>query len=200
MALGYLLGFVPGPIVAAVGGLALATFGRGLELSRIDEARVGLALAVIAGAAGVAALRWGTLELEELRGAQAVLGPTVLVGPTAVAAACWAALIVGSFALGLWIAPVSRVTGRDRFRLALETSAGALLLVSVFWGPAVVGASVGNRAAAALGWAVASLVVAGLAYVSARFVGELAIKVQLGAMAAAAVVVGAAAAVVSVSL
>ncbi|MGH2693430.1 MAG: hypothetical protein ACRDJJ_01315, partial [Actinomycetota bacterium] len=50
IALGYLLGLVPGPLVAVVGGLALVTFGRGLLCRRGDEAVAGAALAVVAGA------------------------------------------------------------------------------------------------------------------------------------------------------
>jgi hypothetical protein len=137
VALGYLLGLVPGPLVAAVGGLALITFGRALLVDRAGELRSGISLALIAGAVGVAALRWGTLQLGEVRGVQAVLGPTLMVEPSGAAAACWLAAGGAVLALGVWL---STVRGDGRIGLALwglEGVAGALAIVSVFWGPAL---------------------------------------------------------------
>jgi len=137
IALGYLLGLVPGPVVAAIGGLALITFGRALLVDRTGELRAGAALALIAVAVGVAALRWGTIQLDEVRGVQAVLGPTVLVNPSGAAAAGWLAAGGGVLALGVWL---STVREEGRIGLAfwgLEGVAGALAIVSVFWGPAL---------------------------------------------------------------
>lgn len=100
--IGYLSGLVPGAVVSIVGGLALITFGRALLLDRVAGAMSGAALAVAAGALGVGALRWGTLEIEGIIGAQSVLGPTVIVGPTAAAGASSAAMVAGLLALGVW--------------------------------------------------------------------------------------------------
>ncbi|MDQ3983467.1 MAG: hypothetical protein M3271_12375, partial [Actinomycetota bacterium] len=74
VALGYLLGFVRGPVVAVLGGLALVTLGRCAYSSPPDDLAFGGALAALAVALGVGALRWGALDLGDLRGAQSVLG------------------------------------------------------------------------------------------------------------------------------
>lgn len=132
----YLLGLVPGPLVFAVGGLALVTLGRALLLTEIRARRSALSLAVLAGALGVGALRWGTLDLPELRGVQAVLGPTVLVGPEAAAIACGLALAGGLVGLGAWLLeprPSERV---DYIWGAIEVGLGSLALVTVFVDPA----------------------------------------------------------------
>jgi hypothetical protein len=161
VALGYLLGLVPGPLVAAVGGLALITFGRALLVDRAGELRAGASLALLAGAVGVAALRWGTLQLSEVRGVQAVLGPTVMVEPSVVATACWLAAGGAVLALGVWLA-TARSDGRLGFALwTLEGIAGALVIVTVFWGPTLgtdVGVELGTWALATI----AALVPAGL--------------------------------------
>jgi hypothetical protein len=134
---GFLLGFVPGPLVAAIGGLALVTFGRALLLDRVGEFRAGASLALIAGAVGVAGLRWGTLQLGEVRGVQAVLGPTVLVEPSGAAIATWLAAGGAVLALSVWLGTMPT---EDRVALGLwglEAVAGSLAIVSVFWGPAL---------------------------------------------------------------
>jgi hypothetical protein len=137
IALGFLSGLVPGPLVAAIGGLALITFGRGLLVDRVGEFRSGASLALIAGAVGVAGLRWGTLQLEDVRGVQAVLGPTVLVEPSAAATAAWLAAGGAVLALAVWLGTV-RPDGRIELALwGLEGAAGSLAIVSVFWGPAL---------------------------------------------------------------
>jgi hypothetical protein len=137
LALGYLTGLVPGPLVAAVGGLALMTYGRCLDLDRGAQALSAAGLAVIAGAVGVTGLRWGTLELSELRSVQAVLGPTLLVGPVAGAAASIAAAVAAivALALGLGARPVH---GALQWVWAgLEALALGLCVVTAFWGPKV---------------------------------------------------------------
>ena len=165
LAFGYLTGIASGPLVAAVGGLALNTFGRSLRTDRRGQAHSAAGLAVIAGALGIAALRWGTLELAELRSVQAVLGPTVLVGPEPAAAAAIIATAAAGLALGLWVAAVP-VRGFVGWALtSLETLSVALALVTGFWGPKVllgsdvpsseVVASLGVWAAAAAGVTVA---------------------------------------------
>ncbi|MDQ3952424.1 MAG: hypothetical protein M3279_05600, partial [Actinomycetota bacterium] len=80
VALGYLLGLVQGPLLAVAGGLALVTLGRSAGARGSDDLVFGGALAVLVGALQVGGLRWETLDLAELRGAQAVLGPALLVG------------------------------------------------------------------------------------------------------------------------
>lgn len=164
---GYLLGVVPGPVSAVVGGLALIAFGRVLLLERSDGALTGASLAVIAGALGVGALRWETLDLGSMRGAQSVLGASVLVDPGVAAGGSWAAVAAVALALGLWGA--ARLPGRGAAALwALVESVGAALAVTtVFWGPKLVigsprfwsdlglwvlGVGVLAGAAASLGW------------------------------------------------
>lgn len=137
LALGYLTGLVGGPLVAAVAGLALITFGRCLRMDREDQALAAAGLAVIAGALGITALRWGSLELAELRSVQAVLGPTILVGPEMTAAAVIVAAMAANVALALWVAALP-VRGFGAWAwTTIETMAVALALVTAFWGPKV---------------------------------------------------------------
>ncbi|MDQ3963504.1 MAG: hypothetical protein M3277_06280 [Actinomycetota bacterium] len=154
VAAGYLLGVVDGPVIGVVGGLALVTFGRSLTLDRVHEVRFALALAILAGAIGAAVLRWGTLELNELRGVQAVLGPTLLVGPATTAAACIAAAVGGILALGAWMEE-----GSTEGLPLLEAGVGSAALTAAFWGPAPRGLHLGDLALTAG----AILVTAGLA-------------------------------------
>jgi hypothetical protein len=133
---GYLVGLLPGPIVAVVGGLGLITFGRTLLVGRLEGSQAGAALAIAAGALGVGALRWGTLDLGELRAVQSVLGPTILVGPDAAAAATTTAMIGAAVALAVWLLvpqPPRRV--RPSVGNALEAGLFALAIVTVFVDP-----------------------------------------------------------------
>lgn len=176
LALGYLVGLVGGPLPAVLGALALLTLGRCAASSRPDDLVLGGALAAIGGALLVGALRWETVDLAGLRGAQAVLGPTVLVDPLSAAAACWLAALAGTAALAAWLATARRsdaeVGGRLVQTLWLgEAAVGALAIVTVFWGGSVPRGSFGGvDGALALGqWAVAVAAVAGAAVVSARY-------------------------------
>jgi hypothetical protein len=170
IALGYLLGLVPGPIVAVVGGLALVTFGRGLLCRRGDEALAGAALAVIAGALGVAALRWETLDLAAIRGIQSVLGPTVLVEPSAAATAAWFGASGGAVAVGAWLSVVRPSSVSGWLWWVLEGIVGALALVTVFWGPALVPMDPFPRALEWAGAVASAAAVQGaIAIVCARF-------------------------------
>ena len=147
--LGYLLGLVTGPVVAVVGGLALVTLGRSAAGSAPGDLALSGSLAVLAGALGVGALRWGALDLGEVRGIQAVLGPTVLVGPGPAAAACAAAAIAAIVALGCWLTAALRQDVRGpvpgpgwsarvpRVAWVLEGFVGGLAVVTVFWGPSI---------------------------------------------------------------
>lgn len=136
IALGYLLGLVPGPVVAVVGGLALTTFGRNLLLERTGAVVAGAALAVLGGALGIAALRWGALDLGDIRGVQSVLGPTVLVGPTQAAAASIVATAGATLALAVWCSRPWPTTRRQLIWWALELGVGAFAVATVFLDPA----------------------------------------------------------------
>ena len=156
---GYLLGVVDGPVTGVIGGLALITFGRALVVDRIHEVRLAAALAVLAGGVGIAVLRWGTLELEALRGVQGVLGPTLLVGPEKSAGACIAAACGGVAALGVWVAEMSP-QGRIP---VVELTVGSAALAAVFWGPSPRGFHAGDLGVVLLAvttTALASLVLA----------------------------------------
>ena len=160
-ALGYLLGIVPGPIVAALGGLALITFGRSLLLDRSGATLAALALAVVGGALGVGALRWSTLDLIELRGVQAVLGPTLWVGPDRVALAAGIASGAALLALGVWSGLGPRLDRSDRLWLSLEALVAALAVVTVFGAPVgLLGDAAEPRLVELGAWAAATLAVA----------------------------------------
>jgi hypothetical protein len=186
IALGYLSGMVAGPIVAVVGGLALMTLGRGLAMAAREEVIAGAALAVIASAFGVVALRWGALDLEALRGAQAVLGPTVLVGPTTQAVASWLAAGAALIALGLWLGPVVPRDGWTGLLWAAEALIGALAIVSVFWGPALTGGDVADIATGLGRWTAAVVVAGFVSLAIAVLARRLGREWRLGALAGAA--------------
>jgi hypothetical protein len=139
IALGYLLGFVGGPVLAVIGGLALITYGRALLVDRGTGLVAGASLAIAAGALGVGALRWGSLSLGDLRGVQSVLGPTLLVGPDKAAIA--SAIAAGSalIALSVWMASFGEgIALRSRRALVwlLEGAVGSFAVVTVFFDPA----------------------------------------------------------------
>jgi hypothetical protein len=137
LALAYLTGWTDGPIVVAVGGLALITFGRALMMERADQVLAATGLAVMAGAVGVVALRWGTLELSELRSVQSVLGPTLLIGPEMAAAGAVLAAVAALVALMVWVAALEVQGFIPWTWTSLEILAVALALVNAFWGPKV---------------------------------------------------------------
>ncbi len=158
IALGYLLGLVPGTLGAATGALALLTFGRSLA-DKTTRPLVGLsALGVIALAVAVGGLRWASSSLDAIRGAQAVLGPTLLIAPQEAAIGVGLAAGAGIVALALWLS-VERPSGILSWAVScLEGAVAALLLVTAFWGPAVVaraGGGAGGLAGDAGAWALA---------------------------------------------
>ena len=195
--LGYLLGIVAGPVVAVVGGLALITYGRSLLLTRIPASIAGAAVAVLAGALGVGALRWEALELAELRGVQAVLGPTLLVGPTQSAVATSIAAGAALLALAVWL---SSPWPTGRFGLvwgALEAIAAALAITTVFFDPAesgLGGGGAGSFIAQLMRWAAVVVVAASAASGLAWFLSRQKVvwRVIPVAVAGAAVVAAAA--------
>ena len=194
VALGYLLGFVAGPLVPVIGGLALITFGHGLLLDRPSRAFSAAGLAIVAGAVGIGALRWGAMGLDAIRGAQQVLGPTVLVGPPTAATA--SSLAAGSAVLGLVAWMSSSDPGRllPRAGWAAEIAIGALAIVWIFWGDAASsggglarwagavaavtavalgGALVAHRLGARWRWAVAGVAGAGVVAAAAMLASVL---------------------------
>ncbi|HJR45854.1 MAG TPA: hypothetical protein VJ927_09635 [Actinomycetota bacterium] len=136
IALGHLLGLVPGSVVAVVGALAMITFGRALLLDARAAMVAGGALAVVGGALGIAALRWGALGLPELRGVQSVLGPTLLVGPVQAAVATGIAAGAAVVALAVWLSAPWPADRLQYIWSALEAGIAALAVVTVFFDPA----------------------------------------------------------------
>ena len=132
---GYVSGIVPGAVMSLVGGLALITFGRALMLDRVTTALSGAALAVAAGALGVAALRWGTLSLSELVGAQSVLGPTITVGPEVAAVSSAVALGAALVAVSAWSIEPPATERRSRMWSRFEGILGVLVATMVFAAP-----------------------------------------------------------------
>lgn len=171
IALGYLLGVVPGPLVPVIGGLALITFGHGLLLDRASRTFSAAGLAIVAGAVGIGALRWGAMGLDAIRGAQQVFGPTVLVGPATAATASWIAAGAAVLGLGAWMSSSDPRALPARIGWVGEAAIGSLALVWVFWGGAYAsgdGGSVGSVARWAAAVAVATSAVLGAAFVTVR--------------------------------
>ena len=125
----YALGVVDGPVVAAVGGVALVTLGRAIVVDGIAPVVACVGLGIVAAATGVASIRWGTLEVAELHGAQAVLGPTIATGDTAVVAWSIVAALGGLIGVVLW-ASVDPPSGAAWD--LVETTVVAATLVVVF--------------------------------------------------------------------
>ena len=194
IALGHLLGLVPGPVVAVVGGIGLMTFGRNLLVGSREAVTTGAALAVLGGALGIAALRWGALDLGDIRGVQSVLGPTILVGPTQAAVATGIAAAAATLALGVWTASPWPRAGVQVAWSGVETLIGALAITTVFIDPADSALGAGGVVDTGLQiarWAAAVVTVGAVAAGGAwvlRRLGELWRAVAVGAGAAAVVV------------
>ncbi len=198
--LGYLLGLVQGPVVSVVGGLALITFGRNLLLDHRAAAVSGAALAVIAAALGIAALRWGALDLGELRGVQSVLGPTVLVGPTEAAVATSIAGAAAVVALTVWMSrpwPDSKVLFGW---WGLEAAIASLALLTLFFEPAALFGHGAGGAVALLGWIGATALIAAVVAGGGWLLGRLPRVVPPLLMGAAGAAVAAAAAILVTAL
>ena len=182
-ALGYLFGVVDGPIVAVVGALALIAFGRSLVTPVGAELIGPLAFAVVAGATGVVALRWSSLDLAAIRGVQAVLGPSVAVGPTEVAAATGVALVAGVLAAGLWLAddlPGGALGPRWRW---VERTIAGLVLATLFAGPQVAGVVEAGT------WLAAAAGATGLVALVGRILGPRSARLRVALIAGAGVLV-----------
>lgn len=138
VALGYLLGVVDGPVLGAVGGLALVTLGRGLTAPRAFFLLVVGGFAVLAGSSGVVALRWATLDLADLRGLHGVLGPSLVVGPPLLAGACAAGALGGLGAAAVWLSHSGPDDG-GALLWGAEVVAAGLLLGTLALGPDIAG-------------------------------------------------------------
>lgn len=161
ISLGYLLGLAEGPVVAVVGGLALITFGRNLLLDQRAAVMSGAALAVIAAALGIAALRWGALDLIEVRGIQSVLGPTVLVGPPEAATATSIAAAAALAGLVVWMSrpwPASKVLFGW---WGLEAGIVVLAWTALFFEPTAMLGGSGGGSAGSFAWVGAAALVTG---------------------------------------
>jgi hypothetical protein len=200
IALGYLLGFVSGPLVPVIGGLALMTFGHGLVLDRASRTFAAAGLAIVAAAVGIGALRWGAMGLEAIRGAQQVLGPTVMVGPSQAAVASWIAAGAAVVGLGVWIAPSFPERWGERAAWAGEAAIGALALVWIFWGSVHDDSSgAGTSPVEVVQWAGAVATACAAAVAISLVVARLGARWRWAAPAAAgAAVVGAASLIASV--
>ena len=175
IALGYLVGLVPGPLVAAIGGVGVITFGRLIVVDKRWAAIGAFAFGIITLAALAGALRWGTSSLDAIRGAQAVLGPTLTVEPQDAAIGAGLAAGAGTLGLALWLG-TQTYTGVWRFAWnCAEAVVVALLLATSFWGPAVAVSADGGAGEVARdvgGWALVVLAAAvpavGLSLLSRR--------------------------------
>ena len=190
---GYLAGLVPGAVMSLVGGLGLITFGRCLVSDDGRSLRATAALAIVAGALGVAALRWGTVSLQGIAGAESVFGPSIAVGPTAAASASWAGLAAGILALGVWAtAPEVPLSRKARLWSGFEVALGVLALAWVFAAPGS-GGSLASITNDPLEWAVpvvATLAGTAIALAAARIIKSRGAWIVL-IVAAAAVVAAA---------
>ncbi|MDQ4096079.1 MAG: hypothetical protein M3174_07750 [Actinomycetota bacterium] len=146
IALGFLLGLVPGPLAAVIAAVALVSFGRGLA-PEATRAYLGLAaFGVVALTAAVGALRWGSSSLDAIRGAQAVLGPTLLIEPQNAAIGAGLAAAAGVLALSVWLG-AHTPGGLISFALSCgEAVVVTLMLATAFWGPAVAAPGAGDTA------------------------------------------------------
>lgn len=197
---GYLSGIVPGAIVSIVGAIALMTFGRALLLDRTATAVSGVALAVAAGALGIAGLRWGTLSLSDLVGAQSVLGPTILVGPSLPAVASGVSFAAVLVATAAWATEpqgtdrVARIWGR------IEAILVVLAATVVFAAPGAgggIGELVGSPDQLGVTAAAAAVGTAIVFFAPRLFTSR---KIRWLVLVAAAVAVGASAALVAGSI
>jgi hypothetical protein len=170
VALAYLTGALPGPLLAPAGALALVTFGHALLLERTPSLVAGAAFAVIIAALTAGALRWATIDLGELRGVQAVLGPTVLVEksssgipPALAPIAAWGAAAACVFAMAVWLRFPRGEVWFSLLPWAAELLVAGLAVATVFWGPSVDSLGAGDAGAVwqdVGGWAVVTLAVA----------------------------------------
>ncbi len=140
--LGLAFGVAPGTVPGFVAAVALITVGRRPDL------RATISLALLALALGLGALRWSTVDLQDLIGIQEVLGPSLLVGPQIAAAGVVLSAVAALAVLSVWAAtppePILSLPGpagvwSTRVWTLLETWAPAAGVTSVFFRPAQAG-------------------------------------------------------------
>lgn len=193
---GALLGIARASAIEVLVGLALACFGRSVLAEREKEpAFLGCALLVIAGATWVVTTRWGSPDLGDIRGAQAILGHTVAVGPVPIATGIGLAAGGGFLALALWAGDVRSWARRrrDAVFVSAEVLAGALFIVTLFAGPRLVWSGTDRLAAsiATASWVLlTALVSAGAVALGAVVTTRAAVSAIVAGVAAAAAVVG----------
>ena len=179
--------------------MALITYGRNLLLERNASLLSGAALAVLGGALGIAALRWGALDLGDIRGVQSVLGPTVLVGPTLAAAAAIVATVGACVALAVWSARPWPRARLEQGWWALELVVGSFAIATVFLDPArsaLYAGSAGETALEIVRWIGVIAVVAVAAGGAAWFLNKLGELWRAVAVAVAGAAVAVAAALI----
>lgn len=189
-ALGYLTGLVDGPVLGILGGLALLSFGRALASERGAELIAPASFGVLAGAAGVVALRWGTLDLNGIGGIQAVLGPIVTVSPAPVAAMAGAALAAAAGAAGVGLTEPAPGIGAPRWWWWVEAGTVSGVLALMFGGSPFAG-----LAGAAL-WVGATALLGAVVVATSKVLGPRAVPVRLVAIGICAAVVVVAAIVI----
>jgi hypothetical protein len=130
------MGSLPGSAALVYPSLALAVAGghvtasvapgvRGWERARRARADALLAEPAFVLALGAGLLRWGSFDLEAIRGAQQVLGPGIAVGPPAVAAGLIIAAVVALVAGGFRLPPLRE--GRGTLRRPAGSAVAAAL-------------------------------------------------------------------------
>ncbi|MDQ3645646.1 MAG: hypothetical protein M3345_01775 [Actinomycetota bacterium] len=132
MCLAFAWGVVAGPTTGLITGLALITFGKGLVAGDRDRRVVVGSLAVMASSLVVGALRWRSFELDQIRGAQAVLGPAPWVGPVSLAVASGLAAAAFVIAAASWIGS-TREAGLRWPWFLLEGAVAATCVTTMFW-------------------------------------------------------------------
>jgi hypothetical protein len=187
--LGYLTGAVDGPVLGVLGGLALLTFGRSLAARPGAELIAPASFGILAGAAGVVALRWGTLDLPGIGGIHAVLGPIITVEPVPVAALAGAALGAAAVAAGLGAAELVPEAAGPRWWWWVEVGTVSATLAVLFVGSPFTGFDHAGR------WAGATALLAAVSALSARVSAGRSVGLRLLLLGVCIVVVGAAAVV-----
>ncbi|HEX2239691.1 MAG TPA: hypothetical protein VHJ82_00905 [Actinomycetota bacterium] len=123
-------------MLGLLGGFLLAGFGRGLHLDQGRLVLSGVALSILTAGLTIGAARWGSPDLDHIRGAQAVLGPALLVGPTQVAIATACAAAAALLAGIVWLGSLPGINRSGWIGYGLEVSLVAGTLLAVFWWPA----------------------------------------------------------------
>jgi len=169
----------------------LITFARTSGRDRRDVLVGAGTLAVIVGAIGVGGLRWNTLDLAAIRGAQAVLGPGVAVGPGAAALGLTLAGAGALVAGAAWAVPATWATPARWWWLA-EAAFVSAAVTTVFWWPALTrGLPFGDLSARVGLWLVAVAAgTAAIAFGAMLMTRSRALTRPIAAMTAAGLVIG----------